>query len=52
MELRAYARQTLEHSRAGLHCFRRSLTLSEISGAFGDIGTFLPLLVGFPPLPE
>ena len=52
MELRTYARQTLEQSRAGLVSFRRSLSLSEISGAFGDIGTFLPLLVGFSPLPK
>ena len=25
--------------------FLRGLTLSEVSGAFGDLGTFLPLLV-------
>ena len=26
--------------------FRRQLTLAEVSGALGDLGTFLPLVVG------
>ena len=28
--------------------FWENLTLNEISGSLGDLGTFLPLLVGFP----
>ncbi|CAD7703116.1 unnamed protein product [Ostreobium quekettii] len=31
---------------AWLSAFRRDLTLSEISGAMGDLGTFLPLVLG------
>lgn len=33
---------------ARLGRLRHELTLSEISGAFGDLGTFLPLLVPTP----
>ena len=32
-----------------LRQLRASLTLREMSGAFGDLGTFLPLLVTPPP---
>ena len=31
--------------------FREELSLSEISGSFGDLGTFLPLLVCAGPIP-
>ena len=31
---------------AAVVAFRRDLTFSEVSGSLGDLGTFLPLLVG------
>lgn len=46
MLLRSLARKTLDDAKEHFASFRASLTLNEISGAFGDIGTFLPLLVG------
>lgn len=33
------------------HRLWRELSLAEVSGAFGDVGTFLPLLVRLPALP-
>ncbi|CAK0785198.1 hypothetical protein CVIRNUC_008404 [Coccomyxa viridis] len=43
--LGSQARHALNNAQGHLASFRSSLTLPEISGAFGDIGTFLPLLV-------
>lgn len=48
MQLRSLARRTLDNTKGQLASFRASLTLNEVSGAFGDIGTFLPLLVSKP----
>jgi hypothetical protein len=48
MQLRSLARRTLDKAQGEFASFRACLTLNEVSGTFGDIGTFLPLLVSKP----
>ena len=48
MQLRFLGRRTLDNAQGQFASFRACLTLNEVSGAFGDIGTFLPLLVSKP----
>ena len=48
MQLRSLARRTLDSAQGQFASLRASVTLNEVSGAFGDIGTFLPLLVSKP----
>lgn len=45
MQLRSGGYEAIARLRAGLRDFWGALTISEVSGAFGDLGTFLPLLV-------
>jgi hypothetical protein len=45
MESNAIGRDAVSNISYGVRTFWASLTLTEISGAFGDIGTFVPLVV-------
>lgn len=45
MESNSIGRDAVSNISYGVRTFWASLTLTEISGAFGDIGTFVPLVV-------
>ncbi len=48
MEMSSIGRNICTQVLSGFQSFWASLTLTEISGAFGDVGTFVPLLVRHP----
>lgn len=45
MEGNSIGRDAFSNISYGVRTFWASLTLTEISGSFGDIGTFVPLVV-------
>jgi hypothetical protein len=45
MQMDSIGRRYILNVKDSMRAILASLTLSEISGAFGDLGTFLPLLV-------